>query len=47
MVDEVCAHMKEMLELGVIYPSQSLWCNATVLVHKKDGVCSSASTSTN
>ena len=36
MVDEVCAHMKEMLEAGAICPSQSLWCNAVVLVHKKD-----------
>ena len=35
MVDEVCSHMKEMLEAGVIHPSQSLWCNATVLVTRK------------
>ena len=26
-----------MLESGVIRPSQSVWCNAVVLVHKKDG----------
>ena len=38
MVDEVCAHVKEMLEAGMIHPSQSLWCNAVVLVHKKDRV---------
>ena len=34
---EVHAHMKEMLEVGAILPSQSLWCNAIVLVCKKDG----------
>ena len=28
--------MKEMLEVGAICPSQSLWCNVIVLVHKKD-----------
>ena len=37
MVDEVHAHMKEMLEVGTIHPSQSPWCNAVVLVHKKEG----------
>ena len=37
MADEVQAHVKEMLEVGAICPSQSLWCNAAVLVHKKDG----------
>ena len=41
MVDEVHAHMKEMLEVGAICLSQSPWCNAVVLVHKKDGgLCS-------
>ena len=29
--------MKEMLEAGAIYPGQSLWCNAVVLVCKKNG----------
>ena len=36
MVDEVWAHVKEMLEVGTIHPSQSPWFNAVVLVHKKD-----------
>ena len=40
MVDEVCAHVKEMLEVGAICPSQRPWYNAVVLVHKKDrGLC--------
>ena len=30
-------HLKEMLESGAIRPSQSTWCNAMVLVRKKDG----------
>ena len=29
--------VKEMLEVSAIHPSQSLWCNAIVLVCKKDG----------
>ena len=38
MVDKVWAHMKEMLEVGSYScPSQSSWCNAVVLVCKKDG----------
>ena len=37
MVDEVRAHMKKMLEVGAICPGQSPWCNAIILVHKKDG----------
>ena len=34
---EVCAHLKMMLDAGVIQPSNSPWCNAVVLVRKKDG----------
>ena len=37
MVDEVCQHIQEMLDGGTIQPSQSPWCNAMVLVRKKDG----------
>ena len=29
--------VKEMLEVGAICPSQSPWCNAVILVCKKDG----------
>ena len=36
MVEEVHTHVKEMLEVGAICPSQSPWCNTAVLVHKKD-----------
>ena len=40
MVDEVHSHMKEMLVVGTIHSSQSPWCNAIVLVCKKDrGLC--------
>ena len=36
-VEEVRQHIQEMLDGGVIRPSQSPWCNAVVLVRKKDG----------
>ena len=36
MVDEVHAHVKEMLEVDSICPRQSPWCNVVVLVCKKD-----------
>ena len=37
LVDEVCQHIQEMLDGSAIRPSQSPWCNAVVLVRKKDG----------
>ena len=37
MVEEVRNHLKKMLESGTIRPNQSAWCNAVVLVWKKDG----------
>ena len=36
MVEEVRNHLREMLESGAIRPSQSAWCNAVMLVRKKD-----------
>ena len=36
MVEEVRSHLREILESGAIRPSQSAWCNAMVLVRKKD-----------
>ena len=35
-LDEVREHLKLMLDAGVIWPSNSPWCNAVVLVRKKD-----------
>ena len=37
LVEEVREHIQEMLDGGAICPSQSPWCNAVVLVRKKDG----------
>ena len=37
MVEEVRNHLREMLESSAIRPSQSAWCNAVMLVRKKDG----------
>ena len=37
LVEEVWEHLQEMLDGGMICPSQSPWCNAVVLVCKKDG----------
>ena len=36
-LDEVHAHLKMMLDAGVIRLSNNPWCNAVVLVRKKDG----------
>ena len=36
MIDEVGAHLKEMIDLKVIRPSQSPYCSNVVLVRKKD-----------
>ena len=36
-LDEVREHLKLMLDAGVIPPNNSPWCNAVVLVRKKDG----------
>ena len=36
-LDEVREHLKLMLDVGVIWASNSPWCNAVVLVRKKDG----------
>ena len=37
MYDEVKTHIKEMLDVGTIQPSNSSWASAVVLVLKKDG----------
>ena len=37
LLDEVRQHIDEMLEAGAIRPFNSPWCNAIVLVCKKDG----------
>ena len=37
MVEEVRNHLREKLESSAIRPSQSTWCNAVMLVRKKDG----------
>ena len=37
-MDEVRQRIQEMLDGGAIQPSQSPWCNAVVLVRKKDGL---------
>ena len=36
-LDKVREHLMLMLDAGVIWPSNSPWCNAVVLVRKKDG----------
>ena len=47
LVEEVWEHIQEMLDGGAIRPSQSPWCNAVVLVRKKDGGLWFCMTSTN
>ena len=37
LLEEVRASLWDMLEAGAICPSQSPWCNAVVLVRRKDG----------
>ena len=37
LTEEVCKHLQEILDSSTIHPSQSAWCNAVVLVRKKDG----------
>ena len=37
LLEEVHASLRDMLEASTIQPSQSPWCNAVVLVRKKDG----------
>ena len=37
LLEEVRTHINDMLEVGAIQPSNSPWCNAVVLVQKKDG----------
>ena len=36
LVEEVHNHLREMLQLCAIWPSQSAWCNTVVLVRKKN-----------
>ena len=36
LLEEVRTSLRDMLEAGAIHPSQSPWCNAMVLVQKKD-----------
>ena len=37
MYDELKMHIQEMLDVGAIWPSNSPWAGAVVLVQKKDG----------
>ena len=37
LLEEVRTHVNDMLEAGAIRPSNSPWCNAVVLICKKDG----------
>ena len=35
--EEVCEHLKDMLEIGAIRKSKSVWASAVFLIQKKDG----------
>ena len=37
LLKEVKEHLDHMLDVGVIKPSKSAWCNVVILVQKKDG----------
>ena len=37
LLKEVCTSLQDILDVGAICHSQSLWCNTVVLVRKKDG----------
>ena len=37
LLDEVREHLQDMLDGGAIRTLQSAWCNAVVLIRKKDG----------
>ena len=37
LLEEVCTSLRDMLEAGAIHLSQSPWCNAVILVQRKDG----------
>ena len=37
LLEEAHASLQDVLEAGVIHPSQSPWCNVVILVRKKDG----------
>ena len=38
LLEEVCTLLQDMLDVGAVCPSQSPWCNAVVLMRKKDGM---------
>ena len=37
MYNDTRAHIQEMLDIGAIWKSRSLWASTVVLVQKKDG----------
>ena len=37
MYKDIQEHLKEMLEIGTIWPSHRLWASPVILVCKKDG----------